>query len=215
MLRQNLLVLCILVVTLTGCHQHRRHPHAFRQSGLNGCCEHHHGHCQKCGRHSGRRHAGYGSLFPGDVYGQCGEGFPDGGCGTGFMECGGCGLYQSCNACEMPYANSCHDCGCFAGGASYGSCTGCSNSGMALSSPAASSASTQGCNCGQQHGPTGSPQQFLPSVPQQSLPPVPRDATPLPSAEPDINANETLPSQVPPAALPPIDPVSWEIPRLP
>ena len=209
MFRQNLLVISIVVIGVTGCHHHHRHhPHAFRPPGLHGLRSHHHNQCRTCGRRSRAQNVCCSSLFPGDPCGQCGEVFQEGCCGDGFMGHGSCGSCQSCNTCD--------DCGGFPGSASCVPGTGCSSFGMQMNPPPESFTGTPRCNCDRQNS-ADEPRSSNPlGSPQEALPPVPGDAhIPPADANSNVDGEAARPAEEAPAALPPIDPVSWKIPRLP
>ncbi len=188
MIRQNLLVLGLALITVTGCAS------TMSQNCGSHCsagkqCRHHHHRCRpgRCGCNQN------GPLFPGDAWGQPMAAYPmadqwamgsDGGgcCDTGMMDSG---------------------------------CSSCGSDTSAMMMPAQSSS---GCNCGGQHSGgmqmapmlSPQPQQFMNGMPapappavfeapkeEQNLPPVPNDAAPMNGA--------------PPAGAV-VDPVSWESP---
>jgi hypothetical protein len=193
MIRQNLLMLAIALITVTGCAttmsqncgshcsagKHCRHQH--RCHGARRC------HCNQAG-----------PLYPGDTWGQP------------------MGAYPMADQWVMdPGSGGCCDTGMMDGG-----CSSCGSDMSAMMMPAQGGA---GCNCGGQHSagmemaPMMSPQPqaqpFMNGTPaplppavfeapksdpaEQNLPPVPNDAAPMNGA---------------PAAGPVVDPVSWETP---
>ncbi len=227
MVRQNLLVIGLILVSLTGCQMstHVRH-HSFRPPGMFGVgcgsCGEDCGDCCQCGRQSPGRFWGKrrtAQLFHGDTYGQAGE------CGSVSAGWGCCG---SCDG--APFMNS-----------------GC----MAYPVPLPATVS-HSCGCGEQHSAQPySPQPYepqsmnaptlVPSAPLEFKPPTTFDATgdssandstvpegqvPVPPGDEPIESSETrVPEAAPPvpqdvepatggapAAATPADPVSWEIP---
>lgn len=200
MIRQNLLVIGLFIVTLTGCCHTCSHRCAL--SGSHSCHhKHHHFGC----RHAGKCHgngqcvvpgAPASPLYPGDIYGQTGAG---------------------CAAPAQLWVPSCSDCGIPAGyhvpgmnGVSPEMTT------MAVPVPVPGG---QECGCGNQQAvaPQRPPLQFPPNVPPSPTPGElyePSESVPpeksLPPVHDDAPADES-----PPMAEPAIEPVSWEFPVLP
>ena len=194
MIRQNLLVLGLALITVTGCAS------TMSQNCGSHCstgkqCRHQQHRCR-----SGRCRCNQaGPLFPGDAWGQPAGAYPVGDQWAMGSEYGGC--------CESGMMDS--------------GCSGCGSDMSAMMMPGQSSS---GCNCGGQHssGMPSSPmmmspqpqtQPFINGTPgpmppavfeapgnaptEQNLPPVPSDAAPRDGAPP---------------AGPMVDPVSWEAP---
>ena len=206
MIRQNLLVLSLVLGCLTGCQlsSHCR-PHSFRPAGMYGAgC----GPCNSsCGDECQNRHHGKSRtapLFPGDTYGQAGQ------CG-----CGGstCGSHGSCDGGSLNFASDCGfqtgcgtngDSGCSAPGGFAGAWTsnGCSQCGGAqfvdadwMSAPVPlPSGVSRNCGCGaqtttQQYFPQPNP--FQPVNPQTLVPSTPSESKAPSTSEStyDFNAN--------------------------
>ena len=194
MIRQNLLVVGLVLIAVTGCATTMSQNCGGHCSAGKHCRQHHR--CRTAGRCQCNQP---GPLFPGDSFGQ-----PMGGCSVGDQwstgaEFGGCG-----------------DTGMMSGG--------CSTCGSEMSAMVMPQQRPAGCNCGGQHfvgtgmppmmmSPQPQAQQFMKGEPapappavfeapkaepgEQNLPPVPNDAAPMNGAPP---------------AGPVVDPVSWETP---
>lgn len=196
MIRQNLLVLGLVLIAVTGCASSMSPNCGSHYSAGKQCRHHHHHHHRAAGRC--RCHQP-GPLFPGDAWGQPVGGSPMGGQWAMDGEFGGC--------CDSGMMDS-----------------GCSSCGSEMSGMMMPEQSSSGCNCGGDHSggmhsspmmmsPQPQPQPFMNGTPaplppavfeapksestEQNLPPVPNDAAPIEAAPP---------------AAPMVDPVSWETP---
>ena len=197
MIRQNLLVLGLALIAVTGCASTMSQNCGSQCSVGKQCHKHHH----RC-RGARCRCKQSEQLFPGDAWGQPVGSYPMSS-EWAMDECGGCdsGMMQGgCSSCESGMST------------------------MPMMMPMAGQGSS-GCNCGGQHsaGMHMSPMMMSPQpqhpmngvtappVPpavfeapkpaqtEQNLPPVPNDGAPAPM-------------DAAPAAAPVLDPVSWEAP---
>ena len=188
MIRQNLLVLGLALITVTGCATTMSPNCGSHCSARKQCRQHQH----RCRPGRCRCNQG-GPLFPGDAWGQPMAAYPMGDqCAMG-SDFGGC--------CDTSMMDS-----------------GCSSCGSDMSAMMMPGQTSSGCNCGGQHSGgmemapmmSPQPQQYMNGTPapappaafeapkeEQNLPPVPNDAAPMNGA---------------PAAGPVVDPVSWESP---
>lgn len=195
MIRQNLLVLGLALITVTGCASTMSQNCGSHCSAGKQCRHHHQHHCRASSR---CRCDQPGPLFPGDSWGQPAGAYPVADQWTMGAEFGGC--------CDSGMMDG-----------------GCSSCGSEMSSMPMPGQSSAGCNCGGQHSggmemaPMMSPQpqaqSYMNDTPapvppavfespkadsgEQNLPPVPNDAAPMSGAPP---------------AGPLVDPVSWEAP---
>jgi hypothetical protein len=193
MIRQNLLVLGLALIAVTGCASTMSQNCGSPCSVGKQSHKHHH----RC-RGARCRCRQSEQLFPGDAWGQPVGSYPMSS-EWAMDECGGCdsGMMQGgCSSCE---------------------------SGMSTMPMMMHGQGSSGCNCGGQHsaGMHMSPMMMSPHVPmngttapavppavfeapkpgqtEQNLPPVPNDGAPVPM-------------DAAPAAAPVVDPVSWESP---
>ncbi len=208
MIRQELLVLMLMVAGLSGCCLSASHQSSGCQScgntnatSCNTTCSHGK---SKCGCRSGMSCGRTAPLFPGDTYGQTSDhsSCSDGSCGAG--GCSTCGESMS----SMPM-----------------------NMGGAMPEPM-----NAGCGCGQQSTSMMPTQQFpaqfsAPPVqsqrstpptgnteapnapPERGMPPTPAD--PAQESDPAFPINVDPAEEGAPAAAPVVDPISWEIPAIP
>ena len=210
MIRQELLVVALMVAGLSGCSLSASH----QSSGCHPCGGNHATSCgttcshgkPKCGCRSGMSIGRTAPLFPGDTYGQS----FDSGCG------------------------SCSDGSCGAGG-----CSSCGESmssmPMNMGGPMPEQMNA-GCGCGQ-HSTSMMPTQQFPAhfsappvqsqrstppagnteapkaPPESGMPPMPND--PAEGTDPAFPINVEPGEEGAPAAAPVVDPISWEIPAIP
>ena len=195
MIRQNLLVLGLALITVTGCAS-TMSQNCGSQCSAGKQSRHQHHRCRP-----GRCRCNQaGPLFPGDAWGQPPGAYPmgnqwamgsefDGCCDSGMMDsgCSSCGTDMSMSAMMMPGQGS------------------------------------SGCNCGGQHssGMHSSPMMMSPQPQSQPLMngtpgPMPPAVFEAPGNAPgNAPAEQNLPpvpNDAAPPAAPMVDPVSWETP---
>ena len=197
MIRQNLLVLGLALIAVTGCASTTSHNCGSPCSvGKHSRHQHHRCRPSRCSCNQG------GPLFPGDAWGQPVGAYPMVDQWAMGSEFGGC--------CDSGMMDS--------------GCSGCGSDMSGMSGMMMPAQSSSGCNCGGQQSAgmhsapmmmspqpqsqpymNGTPAPMPPAVfeapgnapADQNLPPVPNDAAPMDPAPP---------------AGPMVDPVSWETP---
>lgn len=198
MIRQNLLVLVLMVAGLSGCCLSASH----QSSGCHSCGTHgsscglHQGHStSKCGCRSGSSCGKTAPLFPGDSWdqGSMGNSCSDGSCGP--SDCSSCGASMSHMPMPSPMPESMNSgCGC-------GEQSSAMMPMQQFSAPAVQP----------QRATSPSGNQKAPMVPPESgMPPKPYD-----TEEPSFPIEVDPETDGAPAAAPVIDPVSWNIPAIP